>query len=67
MIADEQRKQIDRLRTYRGDRMRLAKDQRILDPKGGPLIAICGALASLPAGPMALPCGRLRAYSSDAR
>jgi predicted oxidoreductase len=40
-IADEQRKQIDHLRGYRADRMRLAKDQRILDPKGGPLIAIC--------------------------
>lgn len=40
-VADEQRKQIDFLRTYRGDRMRLAKDQRILDEKGGPLIAIC--------------------------
>lgn len=40
-IADEQRKRIDDLRQYRGDRMRLAKDQRLLDPNGGPLIAIC--------------------------
>jgi hypothetical protein len=40
-VADEQRKRIDDLRQYRGDRMRLAKDQRLLDPKGGPLIAIC--------------------------
>ena len=40
-VADEQRKQIDNLRAYRGDRMRIAKDQRILDQGGGPLIAIC--------------------------
>jgi predicted oxidoreductase len=45
-IADEQRKQIDLLRGYRADRMRLAKDQRILDPKGGPLIAICEHIVS---------------------
>lgn len=39
--ADEQRMLIDTLRAYRGDRMRLAKSPRILDPKGAPLIAIC--------------------------
>ncbi len=38
--ADEQRQSIEALRAYRGDRMRLAKGQRILDPKAGPLIAI---------------------------
>jgi predicted oxidoreductase len=38
--GDEQRALIERLRGYRGDRMRLAKGQRILDPKGGPLMAI---------------------------
>jgi predicted oxidoreductase len=38
--ADEQRALIERLRAYRGDKMRLAKGQRILDPKGGPLMAI---------------------------
>ena len=38
--ADEQRALIERLRAYRGDRMRLAKGERILDPKGAPLIAI---------------------------
>lgn len=38
---DEQRQLVERLRTYRADRMRLVKPQRILDPKGGPLIAIC--------------------------
>ncbi len=39
--ADEQRRMIETLRGYRADRMRLVKPQRILDPKGGPLIAIC--------------------------
>ncbi len=39
-IADEQRQSIETLRAYRGDRMRLAKGQRILDLKAGPLIAI---------------------------
>lgn len=39
--ADEQRQLIERLRGYRADRMRLVKPQRILDPRGGPLIAIC--------------------------
>ncbi len=39
--ADEQRRLIEELRGYRGDKMRLAKPQRILDPKGGPLIAMC--------------------------
>ena len=38
--ADEQRQSIETLRGYRGDRMRLVKGQRILDPKAGPLIAI---------------------------
>ena len=38
---DEQRGLIERLRLYRADKMRLAKGLRILDPKGGPLIAIC--------------------------
>jgi predicted oxidoreductase len=37
---DEQRALIERLRAYRGDKVRLAKGQRILDPKGGPLMAI---------------------------
>lgn len=39
--ADEQRRLIEQLRGYRGDRMRLSKGERILNPKGGPLIAIC--------------------------
>lgn len=39
--ADEQRMLIENLRGYRGDKMRLAKGQRILDPKGGPLMALC--------------------------
>jgi uncharacterized protein len=39
--ADEQRMLIETLRAYRGDKMRLAQGQRILDPKGGPLMAIC--------------------------
>lgn len=38
--GDEQRALIEKLRAYRGDRMRLAKGQRILDPKGGPLMAL---------------------------
>lgn len=38
---DEQRKLIEILRGYRGDKMRLAKGKRILDRWGGPLIAIC--------------------------
>lgn len=38
--ADEQRTLIERLRAYRGDKMRLAKAERILDPKGAPLMAI---------------------------
>jgi predicted oxidoreductase len=38
---DEQRQLIERLRGYRADRMRLVKPQRILDPKSGPLMAIC--------------------------
>lgn len=39
--SDEQRRMIETLRGYRADRMRLARPQRILDPKGGPLVAIC--------------------------
>lgn len=39
--GDEQRQSIEVLRGYRADKMRLVKPQRILDPKGGPLIAIC--------------------------
>jgi predicted oxidoreductase len=39
--SDEQRQMIETLRTYRGDRMRLAKGRRILDRWSGPLIAIC--------------------------
>ncbi|MDZ4868458.1 MAG: FAD-binding dehydrogenase [Alphaproteobacteria bacterium] len=38
--ADEQRMLIEDLRGYRGDKMRLAKAQRVLDPKGGPLMAM---------------------------
>jgi predicted oxidoreductase len=38
-VADEQRKQLDYLRTH-GER-RLAKDIHLLDAKAGPLIAIC--------------------------
>ncbi|MEQ1756298.1 MAG: FAD-binding protein [Micropepsaceae bacterium] len=38
---DEQRQLIETLRGYRADKMRLARPQKILDPKGGPLIAIC--------------------------
>ncbi|MBI1212952.1 MAG: FAD-binding dehydrogenase [Alphaproteobacteria bacterium] len=38
--ADDQRKQIETLRAYRGDRMRLAKNIAILDEKAAPLIAI---------------------------
>ncbi len=38
--ADPQRKQIETLRAYRGDRLRLAKDIAISDEKAGPLIAI---------------------------
>lgn len=39
--TDSQRQLIEQLRQYRGDKMRLAKGARILDPKGGPLIAMC--------------------------
>ena len=38
--ADPQRQQIETLRGYRGDRLRLAKDVAILDAKAGPLLAI---------------------------
>jgi uncharacterized protein len=37
---DEQLRRIDALRAYRGDRIRTAKSQRILDPGGLPLVAI---------------------------
>jgi len=37
---DDQRQMIERLRSYRADKMRLARIQRILDPGAGPLIAI---------------------------
>jgi uncharacterized protein len=37
---DEQRQMIETLRSYRGDRMRLARNRRILDRWAGPLIAI---------------------------
>lgn len=40
-VLDEQRKAIETLKGYRADRMRLVKPQRVLDPKGAPLIAIC--------------------------
>lgn len=40
-LGDAQRTAIEALRAYRGDKMRLAKGQRILDPKGGPLMALC--------------------------
>jgi len=39
--GDAQRELIEKLRGYRGDRARLAKNMRILDPQGAPLIAIC--------------------------
>lgn len=38
--ADQQREMIERLRAYRGDKMRLSQKVKILDPKHGPLIAI---------------------------
>jgi uncharacterized protein len=38
--SDPQRQQIETLRAYRGDRLRLAKNVAILDEKAGPLIAI---------------------------
>jgi len=38
--ADEQRMLIEDLRGYRGDKMRLSKAERLLDPKGAPLIAM---------------------------
>ncbi|MCB9628462.1 MAG: FAD-dependent oxidoreductase [Sandaracinaceae bacterium] len=37
---DEQLRQIMNFRTYRGDKIRTCKYQKILDPKAGPLIAI---------------------------
>jgi len=37
---DEQLRRIDMLRAYRGDRIRTARSQRILDPRALPLVAI---------------------------
>lgn len=37
---DEQLQRIDAMRAYRGDRIRTARSQRILDPGGMPLLAI---------------------------
>ncbi|MEM7656095.1 MAG: FAD-binding dehydrogenase [Bacteroidota bacterium] len=37
---DEQFRRIAHLRQYRGDKLRLVKRPQIMDPKGGPLIAI---------------------------
>jgi len=37
---DEQLRRIDAMRAYRGDRIRTARSQRILDPGGLPLLAI---------------------------
>ena len=37
---DEQLRRIMNFRTYRGDKIRTCKFQKILDPKAGPLIAI---------------------------
>ena len=37
---DEQLRRIDALRAYRGDRIRTARSQRILDPRALPLVAI---------------------------
>jgi len=38
---DDQLRRIADFRTYRGDRLRTCEFQQILDPKAGPLIAIC--------------------------
>lgn len=38
--ADDQLRRLDELRQYRGDRVRICKNSRILDPKAMPLIAI---------------------------
>ncbi len=40
LFNDDQLRRIAQLRGWRGDRLRTAKFQRILDPKAGPLIAI---------------------------
>jgi predicted oxidoreductase len=40
LFNDDQLRRIAQLRNWRGDRLRTAKFQRILDPKAGPLIAI---------------------------
>ncbi len=37
---DDQIRRIAHLRQYRGDRVRICKEQKILDPSAGPLIAI---------------------------
>ena len=39
-FTDDQLRRIANFRTYRGDRMRTCKFQKIADPKAGPLIAI---------------------------
>jgi len=39
-FEDPQLARIEAMRAYRGDRVRTAKSQRLLDAKGGPLIAI---------------------------
>lgn len=40
LFNDDQLRRIAQLRNWRGDRLRTAKFQKILDPKAGPLIAI---------------------------
>ncbi|HVR05874.1 MAG TPA: FAD-binding dehydrogenase [Solirubrobacteraceae bacterium] len=40
LFNDDQLRRIAQLRNWRGDRLRTAKFQRILDPQAGPLIAI---------------------------
>ncbi|HUN79453.1 MAG TPA: FAD-binding protein [Solirubrobacteraceae bacterium] len=40
LFNDDQLRRIAQLRNWRGDRLRTARFQRILDPKAGPLIAI---------------------------
>jgi predicted oxidoreductase len=40
LFNDDQLRRIGQLRNWRGDRLRTAKFQQILDPKAGPLIAI---------------------------
>ena len=40
LFNDDQLRRIEQLRNWRGDRLRTARFQRIVDPKAGPLIAI---------------------------